>query len=807
MRANRPRLMLKLLRRLAILLLCCIPRCYAQTTTTITGTIKDLTGAVVTSGTVTFDLQPAIQTIIGANASFTPSTVICNIQSNGTLQNVTNSGACVVTMNSALTPPGTSYKVTFNPYGATSSAMIGFYAFLVSQDISTFISTPATSPCYNCGSYLQLLSLPNIWTAPQKFTDVCQTGPLPYIDVTCPPYNAVGDGVTDNTTAIANAITAACGYVVNGYTIKPEIIFPPGMYIVSQPQNPSTSPVFELPCGNLTFEGKGTAYPVQFTRAPAATIYSNAGASGNGAALFDCRLPNCAIGVTFRDLAISGYNKAFWAYGTNSIKLENVNLITQNSGLPDNSALMLTNVFWFEWHGGECVGQELTSHYCILMTGDVSLGGEAPLAGLLEFDNLQGIGGMIRYDQRINTSGSGPGNMVFENIRGWEANHGPFLSFTNSTGNSDAAALPQVNNITINNVSAADSAGQYPLINFPLASGLTGVNITLSLAGIGGSPAIVLGAGSSAVLTYCNIWGGGSSFAASAVVDGSGNPQPGCVISTQYGYDFISNNTGSYQNSLRSDVSQFGPPIRSTLGGNRFAGVALDPTFGLMLNDGADFGFGGAVAQSARGTVAVEFPASYPPTGLAGTPTTGGSLANGTYYGTVYSSTNSSSCNSSQSAPSAQSAAVTLSGSNNAITWNWTLPLAGVTPVLGYCVAVSTSPNLAGGNWQPFQANWQFITGGATTTLSMTTLPSSGGPNSLISTLVPSATFTPAGLTVPSMNMPPVTVGALPSASSNPYLTKSVSDSTVISAEGQTCVGGSTNKAFAWSNGTIWKCF
>jgi hypothetical protein len=50
-------------------------------------------------------------------------------------------------------------------------------------------------------------------------------------------------------------------------------------------------------------------------------------------------------------------------------------------------------------------------------------------------------------------------------------------------------------------------------------------------------------------------------------------------------------------------------------------------------------------------------------------------------------------------------------------------------------------------------------------------------------------------------------VGSLLSASAHPFATIGVTDSTTISAEGQTCVGGSTNKAIAISNGTVWKCF
>jgi hypothetical protein len=51
------------------------------------------------------------------------------------------------------------------------------------------------------------------------------------------------------------------------------------------------------------------------------------------------------------------------------------------------------------------------------------------------------------------------------------------------------------------------------------------------------------------------------------------------------------------------------------------------------------------------------------------------------------------------------------------------------------------------------------------------------------------------------------TVSALPSAASNAGAMIQVSDSTTVAAEGQTCVGSSTNKALAFSNGTAWKCF
>jgi hypothetical protein len=52
-----------------------------------------------------------------------------------------------------------------------------------------------------------------------------------------------------------------------------------------------------------------------------------------------------------------------------------------------------------------------------------------------------------------------------------------------------------------------------------------------------------------------------------------------------------------------------------------------------------------------------------------------------------------------------------------------------------------------------------------------------------------------------------LTVTDLPLASGATGKMFTVSDSTAIIGEGQICVGGSTNTALAFSNGTVWKCF
>jgi hypothetical protein len=121
---------------------------WAQTTT-ITGTIDDLTVNPVTSGKVVFTLKPSVDTTISGNARFTPGQpVTCYIQSNGTLLNAAQTGACVVVSNTSLTPAGTSYRVDICPYNACSSSF-NFYAINSSYNISSIVPTPTTGPAQN----------------------------------------------------------------------------------------------------------------------------------------------------------------------------------------------------------------------------------------------------------------------------------------------------------------------------------------------------------------------------------------------------------------------------------------------------------------------------------------------------------------------------------------------------------------------------------------------------------------------------------------------------------------------------------
>ncbi len=121
----------------------------AAQTTTITGTIKDLTNNPVTSGKVVFTLKPSIDTTISGAARFAPGPpVTCYIQTNGTLLNAAQTAACTVVMNTSLLPAGTSYRVDICPSNTCESSF-NFYALNSSYDISTIVPTPTTGPAQN----------------------------------------------------------------------------------------------------------------------------------------------------------------------------------------------------------------------------------------------------------------------------------------------------------------------------------------------------------------------------------------------------------------------------------------------------------------------------------------------------------------------------------------------------------------------------------------------------------------------------------------------------------------------------------
>lgn len=394
-------------------------------------------------------------------------------------------------------------------------------------------------------------------------------GPRPRTDVTA--YGAKGTGLIDDTAAIQAAITAVCAESSNS---RSTVFFPPGNYLVSQPQTPSTSPVFTGLCNNLTIEGMGGNGTNQFSSEPVSRIYSQPGASPNAAAVFS---PSFKNNITFRDIEIDGYNQAVYiALGGNGDSFRGVNLSTVTTGLADNVPLKLSAVLQFSWQGG-MIQAGSGSLDDVLIIGADTGGTETQPAGLIFFDGIGGnfwIGNGIHYSQRVNTCCSGPGDFHFKNIL-VEDNVGAFFRVTNDTGNPGAAAMPAMHDLTFENIDESDGSTTSAVVNFNSSGSLlTGVWINSSNSGNSGL-AVQIPAGT---LQNCQIM----SVLGNRVVDGSGNPLGVCASQNYGGFDYIAN--GSDPNRLGADMSSpMGPAYRGALSGNPFASLALDPSQGLLL--------------------------------------------------------------------------------------------------------------------------------------------------------------------------------------------------------------------------------
>jgi hypothetical protein len=118
-------------------------------TTSITGTIRDLTNSVVTSGQISFTLQPGIDTTMSGTARFTPFEVDCTITGAGLVKALDGVSTCTLTNNTSLQPAGTAYKACIQPGFISPGSCVVFYALGSSIDISTLVPTPAQMPAYH----------------------------------------------------------------------------------------------------------------------------------------------------------------------------------------------------------------------------------------------------------------------------------------------------------------------------------------------------------------------------------------------------------------------------------------------------------------------------------------------------------------------------------------------------------------------------------------------------------------------------------------------------------------------------------
>jgi hypothetical protein len=556
-------------------------------------------------------------------------------------------------------------------------------------------------------------------------------GPRPRIDVTA--YGAKGDGSTDDTAAIQAAITAACAQ-----GSRPTVFFPPGGYVVTQTQTPSTSAIFTT-CSELHLEGSSTGAGAQFISAPQTDIEVRAGASPNAAPVFSFAYPQ--NGVTVENLAIDGYNEAAYVSGTN-IRFQNTCLaVGPGTGLADNTPLKIadTNFIWFL--GGCLQTQNGTVPVAMIVTDN-----PASSTGLIYFENSIWSGGGVQYVGRTNPASQVTGNFIFRNIT-LENCGTDFFNLSTSAG-----VVTEVAAVTLDHVTMSDCTGGGALVNFNIpGANLSGVSVFHSLSPAGMAIKMTAGALTDAHVKGC-------AYACSdGVQNASGQLTGGSVVEGYNGYDFIVN-TNDGGDRLRSDSilsDQDNPGARFTQAGNNFANLAIDPAAGVLFGDGASYGYNAQAVESTTGDLDLGFAKTLPPTNVTGTPTTGGTLPAGTYYYWVRTGASCTNAYAYASAPSLSSGPVVVASPNNAVNITWTAPPPGAVANPGYCVVRGTTPS-----WPSSAAYYDNISIPAGTT-SFTDTGSSmfccGYLQPPAASMVPVDRFTPTslgiGTTAPQFNL------------------------------------------------------
>lgn len=151
----------------------------ATLTTTVTGTFTDVTGALVTSGQVRFELKPTIATVIQNQNVVEPSTVIGSISQTGQLMNQAGTGPMVVAQNTVLEPGGTYYEVSIWPE-FIKTAVFNWYATQATQDLSATIPLPPVLPFIPTAITGGLIRVFMITSAGAQPAGVTGSAPGPY---------------------------------------------------------------------------------------------------------------------------------------------------------------------------------------------------------------------------------------------------------------------------------------------------------------------------------------------------------------------------------------------------------------------------------------------------------------------------------------------------------------------------------------------------------------------------------------------------------------------------------------------------
>jgi hypothetical protein len=566
--------------------------------------------------------------------------------------------------------------------------------------------------------------------------DVAVGGPRPWLDVTAPPFNAAGNGTTDDTAAIQAAINAACAS-----SNQPEIRFPSAKgYVLSQPQLPSTSPVLTIPATcHPYFRGMGLqSGGAQFTRNPGVLlIVNNVGSSPNAMPVFALGPgytsgASATLGITLENLTIEGHNQAIADYAGNILTLKNVCLTVSSTatGQTNNTPLYLQNVFEIYRYGG--CDNSPSGVPAEIWVGGTPEGGEGSVVGIVDYEGmLISSGEGIKYIQQAAPNGPLAGdwhlsNIVTENVTD------DFLAISNTSGSRQIYT-----GIYLDHVQTADNPPGAALLAFnaPSPDALSGVVINQSLMGATGNAIKVSNGGQ-----LSNYQINGCVACTWQVVDANGNlTGNGQIQDSGGGLDFISNSSGAASRAYLT----FSPGARFYQSGNTQANLGVDAFGGFLFNNGAANGFSASLFQNAPETFDIQFAKLLPPTGVSGAAASGGSIPAGTYY--VWVSSTADNC-ATQSAASQPSGAVTLSGSNGTINASWTLPITTFSPPDGYCVAINTTTA------NPPTGGAFFVSGATTTSYSVTSSAGGGGTMYAYNNFQPTHRFTLNALGVNTTN-------------------------------------------------------
>ena len=460
-------------------------------------------------------------------------------------------------------------------------------------------------------------------------------GSRPYvIDVRA--YGAEGDGRTDDTVAIQKAINLACLPESGG-----EVYFPPGVYLVSQRQKPlaDTVPDLNIPntCSGLHFLGGNksnrTSWP-QFAQAPQAIIQAAAGPSPNGAPIFLLEQgsePGATQGgqqSKFENLAINGYNEAVWVLSAVNERFKNCALSVQTTELPDNTALKVTDTFWFYFTDGSLqTGSPAVP--VAMFTGERYSFETSPSVGLVTFRDVITTGGQFFYDQRQSTANQ-PGNFIFDNVTMEQGGSGnAFLYIKCETGSVCNFWGP----LLALNDSVDDGNPGAPFLEI---SGFNLLDVHLVNAQTNAGHAIQV---DSATHVYnCTISGGVDSTR--NAVTSSGKTISGCTqTNADGGLDIIGprsfQNNGDYNTfftAVDGNESKFsGLPLRTAKAGDNNISVAVDPLMGLLSGPGDPIGgYDTSFARTGAQEQSLSLALADAPSSLAATAMSGGSLHVGT---------------------------------------------------------------------------------------------------------------------------------------------------------------------------------